>query len=174
MKNLYLTLLVVIACVFGLQAQSGIGAGAVYLDGDIGINARYNISLHQVLDIVPNVSYVFETPQIQNESASRIIVDMDIHLNKWFSDNLALYGLLGLGWGRLAESLQGISSAESNIGVNAGGGLKFNVSSGLNIFLEGKYGVEITDNIQWTAGVIIPFGGKEVVQQVKEDEMKKM
>lgn len=134
MKKIFVTLaLAVMTIAASAQIQSVDIKGD--LRGDFGLGVGLTTGIVKEIDFAPSFNYYF----VNNGHVWTI--DADFHYNFDVAEDLQVYPLAGLSlcnWG-----VKGFSST-TKIGVNLGGGVKYELTSVVGIFAECKY--------QWVNG----------------------
>lgn len=140
-----LSMMLVIGISSTATAQEGaftIGAGLAY-GSEIGGDGEMGLDLHALYGVTNDIRvgagftyYLVDAPAGVDFSASEL--NLDGHYMFMNDSELAVYGLAGLSIGMVSVESGGISNSDSEIGINLGGGLEYNMGS-IALFAEPKY-----------------------------------
>lgn len=155
MKNLLLTLSVIVICSASSFSQKTVGAGLAYGSEienlGIGVNAEFD--LNEQIDIAPSFIYYFKKNNFT-------MWELNGNINYIFSNSgPTFYGIAGLnitgvkfdGGGFFADS------SDSELGLNLGIGATFAQSGSVIPFAEAKYVLSNYDQLSLFGGVRFPF-----------------
>ena len=128
MRKILFILLLALASMPKLQAQSIIGGGlaiwddmALEIRGDIGINDQFSFS--------PSIDYFF------TEGVTAFMFNGDFHYNLGDVDALNFYPLAGINFMSVSSDL----GSRSTMGFQAGGGVTYALSDSMKLYGEVKF-----------------------------------
>lgn len=132
------------------------GGGLSYGSGinNMGINLRGEILFNEQLSVSSHFNFFFG----RDEGMLRHkwwAFNIDGHYYFKVDDLLFLYPLLGFNIGTVKEKWNGINFSDTEIGMNLGGGLKYQFTNTITGFGEIKYVIGNADQFVVTAGVMI-------------------
>ena len=155
MKNRLLGVLFVL-CGFSFAASAQLGAGLVFGDIDLGLNARYKIALNDQFDIVPQATIYFT-------DGSAFMLGANAHYNIEVGDGFNVYPLAGLGlfFGKTPEiTILGTTiggDSYSDFVFTLGGGVDYAISDSLTPFGELRIHVNNGSSLEFALGTYFNF-----------------
>lgn len=128
MKKLFLTALM---CVLTMSTFAQIKSLEVKgnLRGDFGLGVGITMPVMDKIDFAPNFNYYFTDGTV-------FTLDGDFHYNFDLNQEWTLYPLVGLAWFHASSE---IGNDYNKLGVNLGGGARYNINSQWSAFVEAKY-----------------------------------
>lgn len=118
------------------------------LRGDFGIGAGLTMPVLEKIDFAPSFNYYFTDGTV-------FTLDGDFHYNFDLDQNWTLYPLVGLSWFHASAE---IGDDYNKLGINLGGGARYNINSQWAAFVEAKYQwVNDFDDSFFTLGVSYKF-----------------
>jgi len=147
MKKIFLMAMM---CIVSMTAFAQIKSVEVKgnLRGDFGIGAGITMPLMSKIDFAPNFNYYFTDGTV-------FTLDGDFHYNFDLNEEWTLYPLVGLAWFHASAE---IGDDYNKLGVNLGGGARYNINSQWAAFVEAKYQwVNDFDDSFFTLGVSYKF-----------------
>jgi hypothetical protein len=146
-----------VALSFNANAQFDIGGGLIFNSEaapDLGLNARVQFGVAEILVIAPAINYYFKTLGL-----NVLEVNGDVHYPFAVGESINVYPLGGLSLSRFS----GFGNSNSRLGLNLGGGVNFGITDSLKGFGELKT-ILVFDGdgyspIVLSAGVLFSLGG---------------
>lgn len=133
------------------QAQTiSVGGGLCYGTEieEIALDIRGIYSINEQIRIGGDIQYFFV-----EDPLSFMAINANAHYMFINTKDTKAYGLAGLNYARQSFSFMGVTSSNSEIGLNIGGGAQFNIG-GPDLFIEGKYTIGDFDQVVIGAGVL--------------------
>ena len=151
--------LLIFALSFNANAQFEIGGGLVFSTESgptIGVDARVQFGVAETFRIAPSLNYLFKS-----DGVSILEINGDVHYPFAVTESVTIYPIGGLNITRISVDLGFGSGSDSEIGINLGGGVNFNITESIRAFAELKAVVLIDgySPIIIGAGVLFPIGG---------------
>lgn len=151
MKKLFLAAMMCVMTITAMGQQIKSAEGRANLRGDFGIGAGITLNVMDQIDFAPNFNYYFT-------DATVFTLDADFHYNFNLDRNWTLYPLLGLIWFHAADGFDESNKDYNKLGVNIGGGARYNINRDWAAFTEVKYQwVTDFDDMFFTLGVSYCF-----------------
>lgn len=165
MKKLFLTALIALG--FSAVAQAQIKVGAHFGYGTnlsqplVGANAEFNVT--QKISIAPDFS--FYTSQKEGEYKHdlwEINANGQYYITQVLDDKMKIFGLAGINYAQSSlkyistwhpGTVSNVSVTDSEIGVNLGGGVTYDLSKDFQAFSTLKYTAISTDQLALYMGV---------------------
>lgn len=169
MKKVFLALIVVLltgVSAFAQEGEKSIGLKLNY-GGEIesfGLGANFTYNVTNAIRINPSINYYFK-----HNHVSLFNVDADFHYLFPFAEGFAAYPLIGItfqNWKAHSYTIYGnewgfINTNSKNftrLGINAGGGLQYDINAEWRAFTELKYSiVNDFDQLVFSLGVAWRF-----------------
>ena len=124
-------LFIAMMCVMALSATAQIKSVDVKgnLRGDFGLGAGFTMPVMEQIDFSPSFNYYFTDGTV-------FTIDADFHYNFDLAQGWTLYPLVGLAWFHASHE---IGDDYNKLGINLGGGARYNLNSQWAIFAEATY-----------------------------------
>lgn len=139
MKKLVVLFSMMFFVMVGAFAQKGIQAAGVHLNygteiKSFGIGVKYQYNFTDNVRLEPSLNYFFE-----NDGVDQFDINANVHYLFPMASNVRAYPLVGLTFARWEASYFGDSADATRLGVNAGGGIEFDIADKLMLNVELKY-----------------------------------
>ena len=145
MKKIILTMML---CVMTLAASAQFKSFDVKGDlrGDFGLGVGVTANLFDKIDIAPSFNYYFT-----DKDVTTYVLEADLHYDFNVAQQFTVYPIAGLAWYHC-----GVKNFDSvnKLGVKLGVGARYNITSSIAAFAEGKYQwVDGADDTYFSLGV---------------------
>ena len=170
MNNIKLVITAIMICTLGIftvtaQTETKIGGFLAYGTevNNIGIGVNAEFPIMEKLTLAP--AFIYYLPKTEGFVKTNWF-EFNANANYYFlqEDNLSVYGIGGVNFSSIKFSVEeslffgsDLSSSVSNIGLNLGGGVNFNIGSKIEPFAELKYVIIDNSQLVLAAGVRYRF-----------------
>lgn len=149
---------------YDIKAGGGFAYGSEIEKLGLQLNGYYRLPANEQIFVGADFTYYFpetETAFGVEEKITWIEININGQYHFLQEEELGVYGLGGLNYTSLSFSVEAdgfdSSASESEIGLNIGGGVEYNLDFGL-VYGELKFVISDADQLVFGAGVRIPFG----------------